>query len=150
MARRQTSGFIIKISLDHMDYRSLMIFEKMVASKGELIKMCFDIYDLPMEYDEGALIIRWFENKKGVDKRVAIAFIKAMLEKAKTSNGNYQIPFITNNPKRAFNRFLFNIGLGGRDEKNTWLRKELLKNMKGSYERIPPDDSDKKVYTVRL
>ena len=148
MSGKSGGGFVIKISTKDMTYETMMNFEKLVASKGDLIKMSFDIYDLPMEYDDDDLIIRWFEHKKDADQRVAIPFIKALMERARTHKVVSEKPLVTNNPYRSFYRFLFYIGLGGRGEKNKWLRKELLKNMKGCHKKIPIDETERKVYRV--
>ena len=137
---KEDKGFIISVPMDELTDTAVDNFYNMVGSKESLIKKAFKLSSLPVDYGDEALAIRWFENKKLPDETISYirTFVSAMLDKARTQKYVIPRPVKSDNPKYNFRVFLNYLGLSGNAYKP--LRKELLKDLKGSSSLRHPDD----------
>ena len=125
------AGFVVSIPTEDLTDEAVDDLYNMLESKGTLIKKAFNLKNLPVDYGEEALTVRWFEDiEVPVATRAYVeTFINAMVDKAKTQKYVISKPLKTDNPKYNFRIFLNSLGLSGSEHKA--LRKEFLKNLKG-------------------
>ena len=126
----EPTGIVISVSLDDISDSTIVNFENMVSSKGELIKKAFNLQELPIKKTEDELQILWFADKQPDDQAVAEAFVEAMLNKAKQQRYVNPEPLETDNERYSFRVFANSLGFTGPEHKH--LRTELLKNLTGS------------------
>ena len=125
-------GVTITFPMDTLTENAVDNFANMVESKSALIKEAFGLAELPIDYDDDTLKIRWFEERElsPEEKQNATAFISAMIDKAGKQKYVSAKPVATDNPKYNFRVFLNALGFVGTEHKE--LRKELLKRLSGS------------------
>ena len=123
-------GITIRIPMSTLTEAAVQNFQNMVASKGGMIKMAFGISELPVEYGEEDVEVRWFEKGEPEDKDAAEELVKAMFAHARNAKRVRPAPVESDNPKYNFRVFLNAIGMKG-DQYKAY-RRSLLKNLPGS------------------
>ena len=137
MKQVSKEGFVIRITEERFGYDAITNFENLVASKGDLIKMAFGILDLPMEWEEDDLVIRWFANWNVERPDIALKFVSAMMDLAGKVRRCRADPLPMDNPRYSFRSFLYYLGFSGPEYKE--LRAVLLLRLSGSSaHRFPP------------
>ena len=100
---RKSTGTILSIPMDSMSMKALDNFQNILESKGSLIRKSLDLKELPVDYEEDELRIRWFE---------------------------HTTPVVTDNPQYTFRCFLNSLGFIG--DRHKALRDTMLKRLPGS------------------
>ena len=128
----EITGFTFNIPMDDMTENAVDNFVTMLKIKGPFIKKAFKLSSLPVDYGEDAIKIRWFEDRKIPEETASNIkiFVSAMINLAKQQKYVIDRTMKTDNPRYNFRAFLYTIGLSGSEYKG--LRKEFLKNLKGS------------------
>ena len=143
-------GIIIKIQTRDMPYYQLENLEDLFSAKGPLIAQSFMLPALPMEYDDnGDLILRWFEDREVENPKLAVDFIKIIVDYIKAGHKvSSPEPVAMDNPKYTFKNFLYQLGIKAPKYKE--MRAALLEHMEGSVNRYWSARPKKnKVYVIK-
>ena len=129
---RKSTGTILSIPMDSMSMKALDNFQNILESKGSLIRKSLDLKELPVDYEEDELRIRWFEHTTLCDDDYEIisTFITALINKAQQTNHIDPTPVVTDNPQYTFRCFLNSLGFIG--DRHKALRDTMLKRLPGS------------------
>ena len=104
--------------------------EKIIESKGELMKHAFGVSDLPLEVDDERVSFRWFRLLDAESTQTYTKFVTAICDMAKNQKRITAKPKENENEKYAFRCFLLRLGFIGAEFKED--RRILLKNLGGS------------------
>lgn len=121
--------------------------EKLIKSKGDLIKKALGITELPIEHTEETLRFPWFPFDSNPDEvRAYTHFIYALCEMAKNQVRITAIAKEVENERYAFRCFLLRLGFIGSEYKME--RKILLSKLTGSsaFKSIVPKSEEVESY----
>ncbi len=122
---------VIEMPKENFTDTAIENLEKLIKSKGNLIKKALGVATLPIEYTEETLRFPWFTFELDADEVNAYShFITAICEMAKTQVRISATAKEVDNEKYAFRCFLLRLGFIGPDYKT--LRKILLSKLTGS------------------
>ena len=100
----EPTGIVISISREGLSDNTILNFENMISSKGELIKKAFGLADLPINKTDDELQILWFKDNEPDNVEIAEKLIKAMVEKASQQRYVNPAPLVTDNPRYSFHQ----------------------------------------------
>ena len=104
--------------------------ERIVESKGNLIKKALGVDDLPIEFTERSVTFHWFRGDEAMSALTYSKFIQAICKLASSQKKITAKERVVENEKYAFRCFLLRLGFIGDEYKED--RKVLLKNLEGS------------------
>ena len=125
---------MLVIEIPKKDFTDIALnnLEKILESKGALIKKALGVEELPVEQTEETLRFPWFSFDEDAEKVKAYThFITALCDMAKTQKRITAIAKEVDNEKYAFRCFLLRLGFIGDEYKAA--RKILLSKLNGSY-----------------
>lgn len=124
---------LLVIEIPKKDFTDIALsnLEKILESKGALIKKALGVEELPVEQTEETLRFPWFSFDEDAEKVKAYThFITALCDMAKTQKRITAIAKEVDNEKYAFRCFLLRLGFIGDEYKAA--RKILLSKLSGS------------------
>jgi len=126
-----TDRLVIEIKAEDMDDRVVQNLDRIIASKGNLIKKALDADNLEYELTDASIKFPWFTREGNEGEANAYAQLAAALvNMAKESKHITAKPKEVENEKFAFRVFLIRLGFVGDEFKVA--RKLLLKRLKGN------------------
>lgn len=126
-----TDLLVIEIPKENFTDIALSNLEKILESKGDLIKKALGVEELPIEQTEETLRFPWFSFDEDAEKVKAYThFITALCDMAKKQKRITATAKEVDNEKYAFRCFLLRLGFIGEEYKAT--RKILLSKLNGS------------------
>jgi hypothetical protein len=121
----------IQMPIDGFDDVAQDNLDKLIASKGELIKKALGIDELELEKTDEAIGFPWFAfDTPHEDIKAYSQFISALCEMAKKQKRVTSVEKSVENEKYAFRCFLLRLGFIGEEFSET--RKVLLRNLTGN------------------
>lgn len=122
---------VIEIPKENFTDIALSNLEKILESKGDLIKKALGVEELPIEQTEETLRFPWFSFDEDAEKVKAYThFITALCDMAKKQKRITATAKEVDNEKYAFRCFLLRLGFIGEEYKAA--RKILLSKLNGS------------------
>lgn len=122
---------VIEIPKQGFTETALENLEKVIESKGYLIKKSLGVEDLKIKYTSETIQFPWFETDSDADRvRAYTQFIAAICEMAKIQKRVAATKKQAKNEKYAFRCFLLRLGFIGDEFKQA--RKILLANLSGN------------------
>ena len=126
-----TDLLVIEIPKENFTDIALSNLEKILESKGDLIKKALGVEELPIEQTEETLRFPWFSFDEDAEKVKAYThFITALCDMAKKQKRITATAKEVDNEKYAFRCFLLRLGFIGEEYKAA--RKILLSKLNGS------------------
>ena len=126
-----TDLLVIEIPKENFTDIALSNLEKILESKGDLIKKALGVEELPIEQTEETLRFPWFSFDEDAEKVKAYThFITALCDMAKKQKRITATAKEVDNEKYAFRCFLLRLGFIGPEYKTE--RKILLSKLSGS------------------
>lgn len=125
------SRFVIELPMDGFTNMALANLERLVESKGLLMKKALGVNSLPIEKSEDRVSFPWFSIEATSDAVKAYThFVSALCEMAKSQQRITASAIEVDNEKYAFRCFLLRLGFIGSEYKEE--RKILLSKLTGS------------------
>lgn len=125
------SGLVIELPIDSFTEIAFANLERLIASKGELIKKALGIENLPIEKVEDKVYFPWFPFESTADEvKAYVHFISSICKMSKSQTRITTSKKEVFNEKYAFRCFLLRLGFIGSEYKTE--RKILLSKLTGS------------------
>lgn len=125
------NGLVIEMPIDGFTNTAFANLERLIDSKGSLIKKALGVNSLPIEKTENKVAFPWFPYEATADEVKSYAhFVSALCEMAKSQKRITASAKEVDNEKYAFRCFLLRLGFIGSEYKAQ--RKILLSKLTGS------------------
>lgn len=126
-----TNLLVIEVPKEGFTDRAFANLEKLIESKGDLIKKALEVNELPIDVTNETVRFPWFHFDEDAEKVKAYThFITAICEMVKTQKRINTTARAVENEKYAFRCFLLRLGFIGPEYKTE--RKILLSKLTGS------------------
>ncbi len=148
--KQEGIGLVIEMPRSSFTDTALENLNRLVESKGSLIKKALGAETLEIEITEDKVRFPWFEEGANPDAVKAYThFVTALCEMAKNQKRITAKEKETDNDKYAFRCFLLRLGFIGSEYKEE--RKILLKNLSGSsaFRTLKGGDTDEQQFSIK-
>lgn len=128
---QQDDKLTVEIPADTMDERALANLDRIIVSKGNLLRKALGTDNLSYKVNEERIRFPWFTlTEEDGEAEAYMQLISALADMARNSKRITAKEKVVENEKYAFRCFLLRLGFIGQEYKTT--RKVLMKNLEGN------------------